>query len=204
MLKEVYLPPSEIIYGGGIEEVVVACLRVRGMINERVLSSHNGPAIRTRMALISNAITENATPDNTSANRFRTLRLHSNSGSECLNGNISGTIRGVGAMVGSAITKVSTSSVCTISGTVVRTSNAGSGSGLNTGTVLTISVTATETTTATLSVPLCEFLNNVSNGELPIPVVGVLGNNTRTTGAISIRRFVVVPMKTPSFGRYLH
>lgn len=175
------------------------------MVKERVVSSHKGPAIRTRIRLMSKAMTENTTPDNTSAKRFRTLRLHSKSGSEFNKGNISHTMRGVGAAVGDTLIKVSTNSACTVSRTVVRTSKAGSGSGLNTGTVLTISVTYTETTTSTLRVPLCHFLKKIGKGELPIPVVGVMGNKYRTLSSkLSIRRFVVVPIKTPSFGRYVH
>lgn len=174
------------------------------MVKERVLSSEKGPAMRTRICLVSNAITEKATPDNTSAKRFRTLRLESKSGSHCLKGNMRGTMRGVGAAVGRTVRNLSTDSVCTMSTTVVTTSKAGSGSGLKTGTVLTMSVTYYETTTASLRVPLCHFLNKMSKGHLPMPVVGVMGNKYRTLSSkLSMRRFVVVPIKTPSFGRYL-
>lgn len=179
-------------------------LSVGDIRNERVVSSHNGPAIRTRIILRYNTRNVNTTPDNTSANRFRTLRLESNGITHFNNGNIHGTIRGIGATVGSTLYNGGTTSVCTTSSTVVTTSNARSGSDLNTGTVLTTSVTITETTTGTCSVPLCEFLNNTGTGHLPIPVVGVLGNKTRTTGAISIRRFVVVPTNTRDFENKLH
>lgn len=59
-----------------------------------------------------------------------------------------------------------------------------------------MSLTTTHTTTKTLQLPLCRCLNNYRAVRLPMPVVGVLGKKGRTSGAMSLRRFVVVPAKT--------
>lgn len=187
-------------YGWGCCDVVV----VRGIRTERVLSSHNGPAMRIRISLGSNIMNHTSIPSNTSANRGRTLRLHSNSGGHCNNGNILGTIRGIGRMVTPTLINFSTLRRHTVSCGVLRLSNAGAGSGLNTGTVLNISLTITRTTTRCLRVPLCHCVNNYGACALPIPVVGVVGNNTRSSTPVTFRRFVVHPINTPSRGRTVH
>lgn len=160
------------------------------------------------MRLRNNFINVTTTPSNTSANSHRTLRLHSNSGSHFLNGNMAGTITTMGNPVTRTLVNGSTGSRTNVSGVVVSLSNARGGSGFNTGTVLTMSLTGTGTTTTTGNVPLCRRvtrLGNAPNGcSVPIPVVGVVGNNRRTSGGISVRRFVVRPINTGAIGRTVH
>lgn len=179
-------------------------VRVMGMMKQRILSSHNGPAIRMSMRLTSNTFNHTTIPSNTSANRGRTVRLHSNSGGHCNNGNILGTISGMGGMVTPTVLNVDTLGRHRISRGLVRLSNAGAGSGLNTGTVLNISLTITGTTTGCLSLPLCHCVNKAGTCMLPIPVVGVVGNNSRSSTPVTFRRFVVHPIKTYYFHRNLH
>lgn len=185
---------------GGCERAV----GVRGVAKHRVLSSENGPAMRMSMMLRSNVVKHTSIPSNTSANRRRTLRLHSNSGGHCKKGNMLGTMRGIGGVVTPRLVNVSTLSRVNVSRTVLTLSNAGAGTGLNTGTVLNMSLTMTGTTTTCLSVPLCECVNKAGACMLPIPVVGVVGNNSRDSTPVTFRRFVVHPMNTGSFGRNLH
>lgn len=170
---------------------------------ERVLSSHNGPAIRISIVLRSKVVNHTSIPSNTSANRRRTLRLHSNSGAHCKNGNMLGTMRGVGALVTPTLGKVSSVSRHNVSGTVLSLSKAPAGSGLNTGTVLNMSLTITGTTTGCLSVPLCECVNKAGACIVPIPVVGVVGKNSRDSTPVTFRRFVVHPINTGAFHRTL-
>lgn len=67
-----------------------------------------------------------------------------------------------------------------------------------------MSLTTTRTSTRSTRLPLFRCLNNVGTRGLPIPVVGVVGKKTRTSGGISVRRDVVVPINTSSFSRKLH
>lgn len=62
----------------------------------------------------------------------------------------------------------------------------------------------TGTTTGCLSVPLCECVNKMGACMVPIPVVGVVGKNSRDSTPVTFRRFVVQPMNTSSFHRNLH
>ncbi len=183
------------------KERVVRGLGVAGVCKCRILSDHNGPAITTGIILSSVAYNFTVTPSNTSANVFRTRRGHSNSGLECVNGNIGSTIRDVGNRVTQALVLDRAIGRHGVSRLVVGLSNARGGSHLNTGTVLTMSLTITGTITGSGGVPLCHCLNNVGTRLLPQPVLGVLGNNTRTTGGVSVRRFVVVPCATGDFDR---
>lgn len=169
-----------------------------------MLSSHKGPAVRIRICARDNTFKHKVIPSKTSANRRRTVRLHSRSGAHCLKGNILGTMTGMGSVVTSTVLNFSMHSRLTVSGAVVSLSNAPGGRGLNTGTVLTMSVTMTRTTTSCLSVPLCRCLNKFGTGALPAPVVGVVGNKSRSSTPVTFRRFVVLPINTPSFGRTLH
>lgn len=186
--------------GVSVQRNVWVRVGVSAVVNERVVSSEKGPAIRTRIKLSSKAFTGTSIPSNTSAKRFRTIRLHSNRG-HCLNGNIRETIRGVGDVVSPGLYYSSPFSRYTVSDGVVRLSNARGGRLLNTGTVLTMSLTYTGTTTGGLELPLFHCVNKACTIEVPIPVVGVLGNNTRTSGGVSVRRFVVVPINTEYFSR---
>lgn len=176
-------------------------ITVASIRTERVLSSQNCPAIRMSIILRSNTRNQTTIPSKTSANAHRTLRLHSNSNSHCGNGNMGGTITGIGSALTTAVGKVSTVSLTTISRGVLSLSNARCGSAFKTGTVLNVSVTITQTTTTSTQVPLCIRLNNPSSILLPIPYFGIVGNNVRTSGDISFRRFVVTPMKTSDFSR---
>lgn len=172
-------------------------------MTQRVLSSENGPAMRISMMLRSNVVKHTSIPSNTSANRRRTLRLHSNSGRHCNKGKMRGTISGMGGVVTPGLVNVSSLGREKVSCTVLTLSNAGAGSGLNTGTVLNISLTMTGTTTDCLSLPLCHCVNKAGACMVPMPVVGVVGNNSRDSTPVTFRRFVVHPMNTPSFERKL-
>ncbi len=182
----------------------VAIVGVSGIRTHRVLSSQNGPAIRIRIALRGNIGNHTDIPSKTSANRGRTLRLHSNSGDHCNNGNALGTIRGIGAVVTPTLANYYILGRENVSCGVLTLSNATAGDGLKTGTVLNISLTMTRATTGTLGVPLCHCVNNTGACALPIPVVGVVGNNTRSSTPVTFRRFVVHPINTPARHRTVH
>lgn len=91
--------------------LVLHCLPIQGIRTERILSSEKGPAIRTRIAMnrkvikVGKCAKETVIPSKTSANGFRTIRLQSKGQRRCLNRDMGGTIRGVGAHLTSTVVK---------------------------------------------------------------------------------------------------